>query len=147
MIRLGEIPIVLVRSDPQSLAFRTLPFRALASLAARAPIGGEREVVLGCFMAARLALLAFETSTGEKASNEARGQRAVAARVWFAGLALPATLRTLFGRLVDASAGDDRRELGFRLSAVAEAAARFLDDPARAEMNALLERVRGQECP
>jgi hypothetical protein len=143
MIRLGEIPTVLGRSAPQSLAFRTLPFRALASLAARAPLGGEREVVLGCFMAARLASLAADAQSGDTATSEARGQRAAAARTWFAGLALPAALRTLFGRLVDASAGNDRRELGLRLSAVAEAASRFLDEPARAEMSALVERLYG----
>ena len=104
-------------------------------------MGGEREVVLGCFMAARLASFAADAPAGDATLVEARRQRAAAARTWFAGLALPAALRTLFGKIVDASAAGDLPELGARLSALTETASRFLDEPARVEMHALVERL------
>ena len=130
-------------SAPHSLAFRTLPFRALASLAARSPMGGEREIVLGCFMAARLVALVADPPGGGAVPTEARGERAAAARTWLAGLAMPASLRTLFAKVVDASATDDRGEIARRLAALNQAVARFLDEPARAEMDALAERLAG----
>ena len=132
-------------SPPQPLAFRTLPFRALASLAARSPMGGEREVVLGCFMAARLiAFAAHETDT-RAASDESRSHRAAAARTWFAGLALPATLRTLFAKLVDATAGNDRAEMARLLSAMNEAVGPLLDEPAHAELERLATMVSSKQ--
>lgn len=130
-------------SAPHSLAFRTLPFRALASLAARSPMGGEREIVLGCFMAARLVSLVADPPGGDAVPVETRGERAAAARTWLAGLAMPATLRTLFARVVDASATDDRAEIARRLVALTQSVERFLDEPAKAELDMLAERLAG----
>ena len=45
---------MLVPQPPYALDAPAFPFPALAALAGRAPLGGQRETVLACFVAARL---------------------------------------------------------------------------------------------
>ena len=139
--RRREIAVVSGHSAPQSIAVRALPFRALAALVARSPMGGEREIAMACFMAARLLGPVADPPGGEAIPADARGERATAARAWLAGLAMPATLRTLFARVLDASATSDRAAMAERLEALTDSVARFLDEPAKAELDALAERL------
>ena len=123
-----------------SLAVHTLPFRALATLAARAPQGGEREMVMACFMTARLLSAALGS---EAPCTAARAERAQAARGWFAALTLPKATRAVFEAAVDASATDDRREMAQTLGMVIEATAHVLDPQARREIEHLGTRLMG----
>ena len=118
-------------APPYSLAAPTFRFRALASLAGRAPLGGEREMALAALMAARLAdafLLEVPLSAA------ARTSRAAGARVWCSTLTLPAAARIPLARVVDASENGDRSHVAETLTAFAAVAGPVLDAPARAEL-------------
>lgn len=142
-LRRREIPgvigvLVPAGVHPSPLAVHTLPFRSLAALAGRAPLGGEREIALGCYMAARLVAGALGPDAPPSAAREAR---AASARSWFAGLAVPATTRLPFARLADASAGSDRCALAEALTTVIRVTEDHLDAESRAELEGLLERL------
>jgi hypothetical protein len=109
------------------------PFPALAALAGRGALGGERETALAALMAARLAAGLATLSV----PPDARGARAAAARAWLTGLALPPALRTPLARVVDTSAGEDRLRLAQHLRALSHAASAWLDSPSRSELERL----------
>ena len=118
-------------APPYSLAAPTFRFRAIASLAGRAPLGGEREMALAALMAARLAdahLLEVPLSA------TARASRAAGARVWCSTLTLPAAARIPLVRVVDASEHGDRKHLGEMLAAFATVAGPVLDPASRVEL-------------
>jgi len=119
-----------------SLHAPTFPFRALAALAGRAPIGGEREVALAALMAARPA-------TGFLAglSSSARVSRASGARVWFSTLTLPSATRAPIARFVDAAEGNDPVIVGQTLADVAKALGALLDVASRAELSAIVKAL------
>lgn len=116
---------------PYALATPAFRFRALAALAGRAPLGGERELVLACYMAARLAVALLPPAP---LPAPARGARASSARLWFASLALPAALRPPLARLLQASTGDDPAAVGAALRAVAAAGDEILDEASATEL-------------
>ena len=118
-------------APPYSLAAPAFRFRALASLAGRAPLGGEREMALAALMAARLsdaALLPVPLSAGAKAS------RAAGARVWCSTLTLPAAARIPLARVVDASERGEPGQMHEVLTAFAAIAGPLLDAASRAEL-------------
>ena len=120
---------------PYSLAVPTFPFRHLAALAGRAPIGGTREVALACFMVARVASLAGTVPEDDPA---ARTLRASAARAWVGTLALPPAVRTPVLKCAEASATGTRNSVARELEAVIAAAAPFLDHPSRHDLELLV---------
>lgn len=132
-------PLPLPPLPPYSLPPRRFPFRALTAQAARAPLGGAREVALACLMAARLAGSAAAASTLAPA---ARAERLSAARHWFAALALPAPVRAAVARFTDAAAADDPRRLAEPLAALLGAARRHLDRAGAAELEQLVAALR-----
>ena len=73
-----------------------------------------------------------------------RATRAIGARAWLASLALPAALRQLLARLVDATASVDREGLEPAFRAVIEACTPPLDAMAVAELR---EVVRAFAVP
>jgi hypothetical protein len=127
---------------PYALAVPSFPLRALAALAGRAPLGGEREVALAAFMAARLAQ---ELLSARPLAPAARATRVVAARGWLASLALPAGTRIPLARLIDAcaagGAGEEGRgspeEAAAAIGLLLPAAGPLLDPPSRAELELL----------
>ena len=121
-------------SPPYGLATPRFAFPALAALAGRAPLGGEREVALAAFVTARLAAACNGPSPLPLPTRVAR---AAAARIWLASLALPAVTRTPLTRLVDASGGDTPEGLAGALATVAAAAAPYLDAASRRELDRL----------
>ena len=74
-------------------------FRALAGLAGRRPLGGDREVAVAAFVAARLAC---RRPAPHAAPPEARTARATGARAWLAAVAVPAPARGPLARVIDA---------------------------------------------
>jgi hypothetical protein len=123
---------------PYALAAPRFPFRALAALAGRSPLGGEREVALATLLAARLVMGALPP---QPLPQGVRATRANGARAWLASLALPAALRQAFARLVDATAAADRETLEPALRAVIDVTNPLLDAGANAELHEVLRLV------
>ena len=109
-------------------------FPALAALAGRRPLGGEREVALAAFVCAHL----VAGITPECAlSVEARARRAAGARAWLAAMALPASARAPFARLIDASGHTDLAAVRSALRTVVDTVGRALDAPSKRELERL----------
>jgi hypothetical protein len=125
---------VPVTNPPYALAATTFRFSALAALAGRAPIGGQREVALAAYMAARLAQ---DVLPERGVPQPSRAERATGAKSWLSTLALPASVRPALARLVDASGGEPRGAAE-ALRAVAAATGTFLDTRARSELDRLV---------
>ena len=125
----GRIPRVLA-TPPYSLATPSFRFPALAALAGRAPVGGDRELVLSCLMSVRLA-------AGAVGPNPlpvvVRVERSANAKTWLASLALPVPARVPFTRLADAAAGEDIAPLRAALQRVISACTPVLDAASRQE--------------
>jgi hypothetical protein len=121
-------------SPPYAIPAPTFLFPGLAARAARGQLGGDRELALAAFVAARLAA----GTTGPAALPPAvRAARAQHARAYFAALSLPPAARVPFARLADAAAGIDAQAVAKALALVLDAAARSLNVAARGELETL----------
>ena len=107
--------------------------------AARAPLGGARESLLGSVMAVRLACGMRPPFPLAAAS---RTQRAEAARAWLAALTVPAKTRTALLRAFAATAGNDLSQAADTLAQVTEVTAPHLDRGARSDLVRLIEGLR-----
>lgn len=119
---------------PYALSAPAFRFPALAALAGRAPLGGEREAVLACLVAARLAQALCPPRALPAALRQAR---AGSARVWFSSVAVPAAMRIPMVRLIEATGRDDRPALAEALRQVMDVTAGTLDAAASSELQAL----------
>ncbi len=129
---------------PYAVRPAVFAFPALAQRAARLGIGGEREVALAAFQAARFA----NASLGPARLGRSQRQvRVAASRVWFGTLALPSRARLAVQRVVDACAGDDRLALAAGLEELVEVTAPVLDRAATAELRALVRLAARDESP
>lgn len=129
----------MLAQPPYALATTPFRFRALAALAGRLPIGGEREIALAAFVAARLA----GASVGDRSlSDELRKARAVGARQWMGALTLPAATRTVVAQLADASTNGDREGLATCVDRLAAQVASVLDGASRTELRQLAAAIR-----
>lgn len=125
----------LAARPPFALGAPTFRFRALAALAARAPIGPARDVALAWYLCARL----VEAAVASTLPAAARASRAAAARAWLASTAVPPACRVSLTRVVDlSSADDDGSSLARALADAIEATAEHLDAATRAELEPLL---------
>jgi len=129
---------VIGAAPPFSLDAPAFRFRALALLAGRAALGGEREMALATLMAARLAEGVLPPCP---LSATARRGRGVGARLWFSTLTLPAATRVPLARLVEATEGAERTAVAMALAAFAEIAKPMLDGPSRLEIAELIAAV------
>ena len=125
---------------PYALQAPSFPFRHLANLAGRAPIGGAREVALACFVAARLA---HECTHDLDEDRDARAARCAGAKAWLGTLALPTAIRTPVIRCADLSVDGVSGPVAKEVAALAAAAASFLDAQSRAELDALTASLKG----
>jgi hypothetical protein len=125
---------------PYALTAPTFAFRSLATLAARAALGGPRETALATLVAARLTAGAAPPLT---LAPPLRAARADAARVWLTSVALPAAVRAAIGKLVDASAGNDEKSILASLAKVTDVTAPVLTKGARSELDRLAARFGG----
>ena len=125
---IGQLP-------PYALATPTFRFKALASHAGRASLGGDREIALACFAAARLTasllppylLAAADSST-----------RIAGTRQWLASLALAPAARSSITAVIDAVAAGNRRLAQASVSGMIEACVRQLDQASVAELHELM---------
>lgn len=125
---------------PYALPPIAFPFRQLAALAGRAPIGGAREVALGCYLAARLAA---ERLGPAPLPDAARATRDAGSRSWLGTLTLPAPVRAPLARCLEGATGNSAIELAGAVRQLAGAAAEYLDAPARAELDLLATQLDG----
>ena len=126
---------------PYALVTPTFPFRHLATLAGRAPIGGTREVALGCFMAARLAAECGRPDT--ELTSEGCQARATSARSWLGALTLPPAVRTPIAKCIESSATGSPAAVARDLAALSASCASYLDGASRAELEALAAALHG----
>jgi hypothetical protein len=126
----------LPATPPYALSTPCFRFRALASLAARAPLGGPREVALATYLVARLV---DDCLPEKELPSAARAARSGGARGWLANVALPTAVRASLIRLTDATGGDlsDIQPALTSTMAVVDA---YLDPSSRSEL-ARLERA------
>ena len=133
---------MLAPLPPYAVAPPAFPFPALARLAGRAPLGGPREAVLACYLAARLAHDALDTPGGAVPPS-LRHARTRGARAWLGAIALPSAVRGPVARLIDASTADDPASLRSPLVAVIAVTAAYLDPAARSELDRFAQTLAG----
>jgi hypothetical protein len=131
---IGAVPVL----PPYALATPRFRFRALAALAGRSPLGGEREIALAALLAGRLVVGAMPPLP---LPQSVRVTRASGARAWFAALALPTPLRQSLTRLVDATTAADADGLEGALRAVIDLAAPHLEAGAAAELRDVMRSM------
>jgi hypothetical protein len=131
---------VFASFPPYAVAPTPFRFGALAALAGRAAIGGQREVALATYMAVRLA---HDVLPDQELDPSVRAERSVAAKTWLSTVTLPANVRPPLIRLVEAtSVGRDATAAALR--AVIAATAPQLDKAARAELDHLADALEGK---
>jgi hypothetical protein len=124
----------VITRPPYALSPVGFRFRALASLAGHAALGGARELLLATLLAARL----VEGAVGSYPVAPAlRRARAVAARAWLSSLAIPAQTRVTFARLFDLTAQEDRTLLADAWEHLVILVTPALDLAARTELRRL----------
>ncbi|MEO5903661.1 MAG: hypothetical protein ABIQ55_06595 [Gemmatimonadaceae bacterium] len=134
---IGQLP-------PFALATPAFRFKALASHAGRASLGGDREVALACFVSARLiAGLLPPLAIGSVDS----ATRAAAARQWLASIAVPAPTRAAATLVLDAVADHNFGTAGKALRMLIEAGKAQLDQASVDEMTELVNEVTGAALP
>ncbi len=129
----------MLSQPPYALAPVVFRFRALAALAGRLPLGGEREVAMTLLMGARLA---DGCTAREGFPVEQRRARAAGARHWIGALSLPAATRSAALQVAEASAGESMEGVAAALDRLIAIAAPLLDPPSRAELRQLLSALR-----
>lgn len=100
-------------------------------------LGGQREVALATYMAARLA---HDLLPDHELDPTVRVERAVAAKSWLSTVTLQASVRTALVRLVEAST-ISRPASAAAVRAVLGVAGSQLDKGARAELEQLAEEL------
>jgi hypothetical protein len=128
----------MIQAPPYALAAPVFRFKALASHAGRASLGGDREIALACFGVARLAsgtLPPFVLTAGDVTTRIAN------TRQWLSSLALPVPTRSACAGVLDAVAKADRRLLVPAVSTLIESCARHLDQGSIAELHELMAEL------
>lgn len=133
------IPNVRSPRAPFALDTPTFSFAALASLAARAPLGGAREIAIVAFTTARMA---DETRPGGL-SLEERQARAAGARRWMATLSLAEPVKKAFHELIAATEAD-APTAAKAIRRVMEVTGAKLDAASRSELDRLARDLEVQ---
>jgi hypothetical protein len=129
---------MLVQLPPYAIATPVFRFRALAMHAGRAPLGGEREIALACYVVARLVagtLPPFMLSPAESTA------RATSAKHWLASLALPGNARAAASSAIDGVGAGNRRAAGTALRHLTDIAASHLDQSSVNELNEVISEL------
>lgn len=112
-------------------------FPALAALAGRAQLGGDREVALALYLTARLV---HDTAGAAGLSDSARVDRAATAKTWISNFALPAAIKPAIVHLIESTAGNSAT-LADELRALVASARSYLDIQSQTELDRLAKTV------
>jgi hypothetical protein len=118
-----------------ALATPHFRFRALASFAGRASLGGDREVAMACLVAGRLAsgmLPPFDIPHADAKS------RSAAARQWLSSLSLPPAIRAPLAQVADAVASGNPATAAAAIERMLVAVSRNIDEASAGELRALI---------
>jgi hypothetical protein len=124
--------------QPYALDTPGFAFAAIATFAARAPLGGPREIALAAFVTARIA-----DGVGTAPTDTARHTRAASARRWLSTLAIAEPTRRAFVDLATATEADARTTAA-ALRRVIEVTASVLDLPSRSDLERLARELDSQ---
>jgi hypothetical protein len=124
---------------PFALDTPTFAFASLAALAARAPLGGAREVALAAFATARMA----NEVRPDGLTAEERQARGAAARRWLSTLSLGDPARKAFSELAAATERDGPAT-AVALRHVIDVTGSQLDAPSRADLERLAKELEAQ---
>ena len=138
--RRSTFRVVRPPRQPYALDTPSFAFAALVTLAARAPLGGPREIALAAFVTARIA---EDVSADRELPEATRCARAASARRWLATLALAEPTRRAFVDLATATESD-ARATSAALRRVIDVTAGILDPPSRAELERLARDLESQ---
>lgn len=106
--------------------------------AGRALLGGERELVMACFVACRCGSGLCTDSTLGGAELKSR---AAAARTWLASISVAGQVRLSAVAVIDASGAGDAVTVARCLAHLLMLASAQLDEPAFAEMRELVDEL------
>ena len=135
-----HVPHVFATLPPYAVAPTQFRFPALAALAGRSALGGQREVALATYMAARLA---HDLLPGRELDPAVCEERAGAAKHWLSTVTLPPQVRPALGRLVEAS-NSGRAATATAVRGVIAVTAPQLDKAARLELDQLAEALESR---
>ena len=134
------IPVVLRPKHPYALETPAFSFAPLIAFAARAPLGGTREVALAAFVTARMA---EGLKPDRLLAEDVRGGRAAGARRWLSTLTIPEASKQAFLGLIGATERGPA-ECASALRRVIEVTGDSLDTPSRAELDRLARDLEAQ---
>jgi hypothetical protein len=123
---------------PYSLEPNSFPLPALAALAGRAPLGGQRETALACFVVGRL--IASASAPSATASEQGR-ERLQGVKHWLGSAALATNLRQALARAADCGSEGDNAGVKTALDSVMTVTANQLDPAARLELARLSQAI------
>lgn len=123
---------------PYSLEPNAFPFPALAALAGRAPLGGQRETALACFLVGRLVA---STTAVEASASELGKERLQGVKHWLGSAALATPVRQALTRAAECATEGDRAGTRTALDSVMTVTANQLDPAARLELARLSQAV------
>jgi hypothetical protein len=126
--------------QPYALDTPTFAFAAIASFAAKAPLGGPREIGLAAYVTARMA---DDVVAQPPLAADARRSRAASARRWLMTLAIADPARRAFIDLAAATEGV-AGETAVAVRRVIEVTAGILDAAARGELERLARELESQ---
>jgi hypothetical protein len=126
--------------QPYALDAPSFSFTAIATFAARAPVGGVREIALASFVTARMA---GDVVTDRALSTAVRRARGVGARRWLSTLAISEPLRRAFVDLAAATEAD-AGATAVALRRVMEVTGGLLDSPSRSDLERLAKELESQ---
>ncbi len=128
----------MIQAPPYALETPVFRFKALASHAGRAALGGDREISLACFAVARLALgllPPYMLAPGDGAT------RITNTKQWLSSLSLPSASRSACIGVADAVATNNKRTVVHAVSGLIEACVRHLDQASVAELHELMAEL------
>lgn len=127
-----------------ALASPSFRFRAVIALADKLPLGGDREVALATWLAARL--LWGMGAPGRPELDGVVRTRAAATRQWGQSLTLPVPARNAFHQTIDAAARGDRTEALHALEGLLGHTSRAVEVAIRPDRRLLEARLEGRSA-
>ena len=123
---------------PYSLEKFAFQFPALALCAGGAQLGGDRDLDLGVFLAARLAVALLPPVELEATAVAGRAERA---QVWLSGLTMPQPARMAIMRVIEATtAGPEHTAQA--IGELAQTVVGHIDAPSQQALSDLVVRLR-----